>query len=104
MNSTTQRVLYWLTHINIGAAFGIVAFLVYSSIQTVFIEPNGHLVKLPQPLKVKRVANESYRSTRLNPWPLSRSLPNSHLAGMGYCIPLAHHEFQSINPLTPQTV
>ena len=45
MNSTTQLVLYWLTHINIGAAFGIVAFLVYSSIQTVFIEPNGHLVK-----------------------------------------------------------
>ncbi len=45
MNLTTQRVLYWLTHINIGAAFGIVAFLVYSSIQTVFIEPNGHLVK-----------------------------------------------------------
>ena len=45
MHLTTQRVLYWLTHINIGAAFGIVVFLVYSSIQTVFIEPNRHLVK-----------------------------------------------------------
>jgi hypothetical protein len=45
MHLTTQRVLYWLTHINIGAAFGIVAFLVYSSIQTVFIEPNGNLIK-----------------------------------------------------------
>ncbi len=45
MHLTTPRVLYWLTHINIGAAFGIVAFLVYSSIETVFIEPHGNLVK-----------------------------------------------------------
>ena len=45
MSSTTQRVLYWITHINIGAALGIVAFLVYSSITTVFIEPTGNLVK-----------------------------------------------------------
>jgi len=37
--------MYWITHINIGAALGIVAFLVYSSIETVFIEPHGNLVK-----------------------------------------------------------
>ena len=45
MSRTTQRVMYWITHINIGAALGIVAFLVYSSIETVFIEPYGNLVK-----------------------------------------------------------
>jgi hypothetical protein len=45
MSKTTQNLLYWFTHINIGAAFGIVAFLVYSSMQTVFIEPNGYLIK-----------------------------------------------------------
>ena len=45
MSRTTQRVMYWITHINIGATLGIVAFLVYSSIETVFIEPYGNLVK-----------------------------------------------------------
>ncbi len=45
ISRTTQRVMYWITHINIGAALGIVAFLVYSSIETVFIEPHGNLVK-----------------------------------------------------------
>ena len=45
MSRTTQRVMYWITHINIGAALGIVAFLVYSGIETVFIEPHGNLVK-----------------------------------------------------------
>ncbi len=45
MSRTTQRVMYWITHINIGAALGIAAFLVYSSIETVFIEPHGNLVK-----------------------------------------------------------
>jgi hypothetical protein len=45
MSRTTQRVMYWITHINIGAALGIVAFLVYSSIETVLIEPHGNLVK-----------------------------------------------------------
>jgi hypothetical protein len=47
MSKTTQSLLYWFTHINIGAALGIVAFLVYSSIQTVFINQDGRLAQAP---------------------------------------------------------
>ncbi len=55
MSRTTQRVMYWITHINIGAALGIVAFLVYSSITTVFIEPTGNLVKVTGPTQSQEV-------------------------------------------------
>jgi hypothetical protein len=47
MSKTTQSLLYWFTHINIGAALGIVAFLVYSIIQTVFINQDGRLAQAP---------------------------------------------------------